>query len=194
MSVFQPKTTGFLMCICLVLTTSFEAGSKAFGEDKAPPSPDKSWRPPQLNEYENALAHGDFTDEGSGSPVKIDPKKAYDLPELIDVAERSNPETRIAWEQARQAAKVVGLSESSYYPYLAASAASGYQHQLAVLQSAFLADAAEQNVALDMKWLLFDFGGREAFFVHIPARLEPRAELWRPGRTASFTNTSGVMP
>jgi len=29
------------------------------------------------------------------------------LPELIDIAERSNPETRVAWEQARQAAKAI---------------------------------------------------------------------------------------
>jgi outer membrane protein TolC len=58
--------------------------------------------------------------------VQIDPRKVYDLPELIDIAQRNNPETRIAWERARQAAAALGLSESTYYPYLAASAGAGY--------------------------------------------------------------------
>ena len=56
----------------------------------------------------------------------IDPRKVYDLPELIDIAQRNNPETRIAWERARQAAEAVGLSQSAYYPYLVASAGAGY--------------------------------------------------------------------
>jgi outer membrane protein TolC len=45
---------------------------------------------------------------------------------LIDLAERNNPETRIAWERAREAAAAVGLSQSAYYPYLVASAGAGY--------------------------------------------------------------------
>ena len=58
--------------------------------------------------------------------VSINPRKIYNLAELIDIAERNNPETRVAWERARQAAAAVGLSESAYYPFLAASAAAGY--------------------------------------------------------------------
>ncbi len=49
------------------------------------------------------------------------------LPELIDLAQRNNPETRVAWERARQAAAAVGLSESFYFPYLIASAGAGYE-------------------------------------------------------------------
>jgi len=49
------------------------------------------------------------------------------LPELIDLAQRNNPETRVAWERARMAAAGVGLSESLYYPYLVASAGAGYE-------------------------------------------------------------------
>jgi outer membrane protein TolC len=59
--------------------------------------------------------------------VQIDPRKVYDLPELIDIAQRNNPQTRIAWERAREAAAAVGLSASTYYPYLVASAGAGYQ-------------------------------------------------------------------
>ena len=59
--------------------------------------------------------------------VAINPKKVYDLPELIDLAERNNPDTQVAWESARKAAAAVGLSENAYYTYLMASAGAGYE-------------------------------------------------------------------
>jgi outer membrane protein len=137
-------------------------GFSALGNDAAPPAPNKSWSPPELDQYEKELTNKDFYAKQDAMAVEIDPDKAYDLPELIDVAERSNPDTRIAWEQARQAAKAVGLSQSAYYPYLAASAAASYQRELAVLTSVFPSDVGAENATLDMKWLLFDFGGRKA--------------------------------
>src|SRR5947207_103422 len=70
---------------------------------------------------ERELSNGEV-----GSRVAINPRKIYNLAELIDIAERNNPETRVAWERARQAAAAVGLSESAYYPFLVASAAAGY--------------------------------------------------------------------
>ena len=116
--------------------------------------------------------------------ISIDPRKVYNLAELIDIAERTNPETRVAWERARQAAAAVGLSESAYYPYLAASAAAGYDRAfipfptLAVNQK-FLTNPSLNNVKitgggslvteaqiyrgeLSAKWLLLDFGERSA--------------------------------
>src|SRR5262245_48681888 len=42
------------------------------------------------------------------SPADIDPNHVYSLVELIDIAQRRNPTTRVAWEQARQAAINVG--------------------------------------------------------------------------------------
>ena len=40
----------------------------------------------------------------------------YTLPELIDIAQRHHPETREAWEKARQAALAVGIAEATYLP------------------------------------------------------------------------------
>jgi len=45
----------------------------------------------------------------------IDSQNRYELVELIDLAQRLNPETRVAWEAARQAAIGVGLVESEYF-------------------------------------------------------------------------------
>src|SRR4051812_29420640 len=98
----------------------------ANARDDPPPSADRTWSPPNLSSYEQDLAaYRSKAAEGS-SHVSIDSRKVYGLAELIDFAERNNPETRVAWERARQAAAAVGLSESAYYPFLAASAAAGY--------------------------------------------------------------------
>ena len=45
--------------------------------------------------------------------VAIDPDHAYTLAELIDIAQRSNKQTRVAWEAARQAAITVGIALGS---------------------------------------------------------------------------------
>src|SRR5579859_6534805 len=80
--------------------------------EPVPPSPEKPWAPPQLGAYEQNLANGTAAYKTNGTPVPIDPDKIYNLPELIDIAERSHPDTRIAWEQARQDRKSTRLNSS----------------------------------------------------------------------------------
>ena len=77
----------------------------------------------------------DFSLPGEPSlPVKaegetpIDSERVYGLPELIDIAESANPDTRIGWERARQAALAVGLAKAEYLPTISAIALAGYQH------------------------------------------------------------------
>src|SRR5262249_56391358 len=65
----------------------------------------------------------------STEPNPIDPQKRYELTELIDLAQRLNPETRVAWERARQAAMAVGLVQSEYYPMLTLAAIGGFQSE-----------------------------------------------------------------
>jgi outer membrane protein len=128
-------------------------------QDTAPPAPDKPWSPPKLGEYERELSQ--MSRENSNG-VPIDLEKTYDLPELIDIAERSHPQTRVAWEQARAGARAVGLSESTYYPYLAGLASVNFTHELFALTSVFPGNGIEENAGVDLSWLLFDFGGRKA--------------------------------
>jgi TolC family type I secretion outer membrane protein len=136
---------------------------RSVGEEAVPPSPEKPWSPPNLDQYEQQLAHGAFSNNQSAAQVEIDPEKIYDLPELIDIAERSHPQTRVAWESARQAAGAVGLSKSAYYPYLAASAAAGYEHGPApFLTEVVSGNETAEDAMLTAEWLLFDFGERKA--------------------------------
>ena len=100
--------------------------------------------------------------------VAIDPNRSYDLASLIDLAQRSNPQTAAAWEQASQAASGVGLAQSQYLPQLSAQVLTGLQQTpLPIPQSVepkgyFTASTREVLPTLALKWLLFDFGRRSA--------------------------------
>ena len=104
----------------------------------------------------------------SAEPSDIDPDHRYALAELIDLAERRNKTTRIAWEQARQAAIGVGLARAAYQPSLTASAIAGYQHVASPFPSNLAsrgyitANANEIFPELAIRYLLLDFGSRDA--------------------------------
>ena len=183
MSVLTPKFAGiFRRLITLPL---FLAITVANARNDVPPAPDKPWAPPALPRYEGELRQYQPTQaEGRYYPV-IDPRKTYNLAELIDNAQRSNPETRVAWERARRAAAAVGLTESAYYPYIVAAAVGGYDRAFipfptlrTTLQppptngnlpnveivggGTLITQSLLARAELNAKWLLLDFGERKA--------------------------------
>jgi outer membrane protein len=89
----------------------------------------------------------------------------YTLTELIDIAERENPETRVAWQRARNAAISAGMAESTYLPVVTANVLGAYQGAegsnsssgVTLHNSGKLFGSAE---TVSLVWLLFDFGGR----------------------------------
>jgi outer membrane protein len=126
---------------------------------QAPPAPNEPWSIPD-SAIRRAAALGEETSEWVQKP--------YDLPALIDLAQRSNPETRVAWEAARAAAAEVGLAESAYLPQLSMEALGGYEQtplpvpKNLVPKGYFISDSREIIPSLKLKWLLFDFGRRDA--------------------------------
>jgi hypothetical protein len=64
--------------------------------------------------------------------LNYDPEKIYSLPELIDLAESHNPETRVAWERARAQAAAWGIARSELYPTVGATALAGVNRDLAL--------------------------------------------------------------
>jgi outer membrane protein TolC len=100
--------------------------------------------------------------------AEIDPNHAYSLVELIDIAQRRNPATRVAWEQAKQAAISVGIARAAYLPELTASAIAGYEHVVFpfpanLVPKGFISSNIQEVVPqLAVKYLLLDFGGRAA--------------------------------
>src|SRR5215831_5835789 len=167
----------------LLASQLFLAIAVVSARNDPPPTSDKYWSPPNLPSYENELVGGRYGNEGAR--VSINPRKTYCLAELIDIAERNNPDTRVAWERARQAAAAVGLSESAYYPFLVASAAAGYDRAFIPFPtldvnlkkllmhpslndvsitggSSLVTEAKVYRGELNAKWLLLDFGERSA--------------------------------
>lgn len=53
--------------------------------------------------------------------VTLDSAKIYTLPELVNIAEHNNPETRVSWENAKARAADLGIAESTLYPTMAAA-------------------------------------------------------------------------
>jgi len=148
------------------------AGYAAGPEGMLAPSPERPWFVPNTATYSSFAAghsaEGRSTEHASGAPA-LDPGKAYELAELIDIAQRTNPETRVAWERAREAALGVGIAESAYAPMLSAQAVAAVQRIPGPLpktvlnpEGFFVADTQFFLPALTLKWLLFDFGGKEA--------------------------------
>src|SRR5262245_35905839 len=157
----------------------------AFGRDDPPPSPERPWAPRALPRYEGELRQYEPTESERRYLPAIDPRMTYNLAELIDIAERSNPETRVAWERARQAAAAVGLTASAYYPYVVAAAAGGYDRAFVPFPTlrappqppptngnlpnveivgggTLITESLLARAELNAKWLLIDFGERGA--------------------------------
>ncbi|TWB11283.1 outer membrane protein TolC [Nitrospirillum amazonense] len=136
--------------------------------DLAPSSPDRPILLP--TDYSAQPAQGSTVRPEAPdvvlSPVMVDPSRRYDLPALIDLSQRNNPDTRIAWERARQAALGVGLAEAAYLPQISAEAIGGIQHTplpaptSLIPKGYFTSNSRELVPALTAKWLLFDFGQR----------------------------------
>jgi outer membrane protein TolC len=127
---------------------------------KAPARADAPWPPPDLRTFAEPLREEQSSE--------IDPQKAYELAELIDLAERANPETKVAWARAKEAASAIGLAKSEYYPMLALKAAGSWVNvpvplPISANQASYLSvEAQEAHAVAEVEWILLDFGRRSA--------------------------------
>ena len=165
-----------------------EPAVQASNGEQAPPAPNRPWAPPNLPAYENALRKGSAETLDKGKEL-VDLRKQYTLADLIDLAEQLNPATRAAWQNAKQALALLGVSKSAYYPFLSLAAGAGYTRFFVPFPKLEINQAALQRAIatggpllsavtltegnplhfdilyqseLTMKWLLFDFGQRDA--------------------------------
>ena len=148
--------------------------------DMAPERPDRPWNPAvsATGEVVAGPRSGGGTAVGYilppnpalGSfptPPALDAQKNYSLAELIDIAESSNPNTRVAWNDARRVALAAGLAEAAFLPKITATAVGAYQGSSghgSASGSTLLADGSAHGAisAISLTWLLFDFGERRA--------------------------------
>lgn len=136
------------LCLALVFISSAIAQSAPV-----------SWKHPWHSSDEQQFVHDAIVEYMHEPPDN--PGKTYSLAELIDMAESNNPETRVAWEQARAQAAGFGVARSELYPTLAAGALSQTSRGEAFFGNRFDAQAVQNfELALDLSYTVFDFGGR----------------------------------
>jgi outer membrane protein TolC len=162
-----------------LLLSALAAGCAQPALDLAPPRSDRPWQPSTNGQGE--IVPGKSAPVSASSYVlpanpslgtvpaapALDSGRHYTLPELIDIAQSSHPETRIAWNNARNAALAAGIAQSAYLPRVTASVVGGRTN--ANGQSTSLGATLDTSTtgtgtisALSLQWLLFDFGEREA--------------------------------
>ncbi|MCU1281213.1 MAG: Outer rane efflux protein, partial [bacterium] len=103
------------------LSLSLASGCASLYLHRAPPSPREPWPL-------GAEAARPSETAPDSTPVAHD--HAYTLAELIDLAESTNPDTRISWQRARQAALAVGIPMAGYFPQIQALTLVAYQHTI----------------------------------------------------------------
>jgi outer membrane protein len=122
---------------------------------RAPMSPDHPW-----HGVGEARIEADARDLTKPT-LDFDPEKTYSLPELIDLGESHNPETRVAWERARAQAAAWGVAHSELYPTVAAAALAGVDREQAYLTNRFFRQTiGDFQVALNLNYTILDFGAR----------------------------------
>jgi outer membrane protein TolC len=121
----------------------------------APVSPDHPWHTAtELSVEADAKKIADLR-------FTTDAAKTYSLAELIDLAETHNPATRVSWERARAQAAILGVTRSELYPTLAAAALSQITRQEILFGNQFFGQVLQDfQVALDLNYVMFDFGAR----------------------------------
>jgi outer membrane protein len=166
--------------IAAALALVWLAGCATSALDMAPERPDRPWEPATTESGEIIAGEPQRRPTAEGyvlpanpvlrrvpSPPSVDTTRVYSLSRLIDLAESTNPATRIAWNDARRAALAAGIAESTFLPNITATAIGGYQgnsgRQTALGTSFSSNNSLDGTVsALSLQWLLFDFGERAA--------------------------------
>lgn len=124
---------------------------------QAPPSPDRSWPVPR-----DASFRAQVVQTPALARPTLEVSHVYTLPELVDIAERNNPETRAVWEQAKERASAAGIARSALFPTVAALASASYNQYSLFVTRFYHEDLATFPATLSVNYTVFDFGARDA--------------------------------
>jgi outer membrane protein TolC len=130
------------------------ATTRGFAQS-APVSSEKPWHSVQEDKFSRAL-------KALPEPTySLTPDKIYTFGDLVDLGEQHNPETRIAWQNAKTEAARLGIAKSALYPVLAAVALASTTRYGQLLGASFHRQTIGLfQPTLNLDYLIFDFGGR----------------------------------
>lgn len=138
------------------MTAACLPGVNLLPAQKAPPSPDRLWEVPGASRVQTEAGRAMTNVEPP------DPNKLYTLAELVDLAERHNPETRAAWERAKQKAAAAGIARSALFPTLSTLAATSASRYTFFFGAFYREEVEAFSASLDLSWTILDFGARRA--------------------------------
>jgi outer membrane protein len=145
------RCAGAETVVALVMAIGVASGHA----QSAPPSPDAVWHSKAERNLAGELATRPET------KYEIDASKNYTLAELINLAQQHNPETRVAWEEAKARAASLGIARSALYPTIAAVALAATIRDATLLGQFFHRQTLGVfEPTLHVEYLVFDFGGR----------------------------------
>jgi outer membrane protein TolC len=153
MTIRQPRSLTAAVAAVLIACTGTPHVDGAAGTSVAPNTP---WTPPAR--HDSAAPHR------APPPVTLPPDMAarvdsLTLGDVVDLALRNNPSTRIAWENARAAAAAYGSAEGQYFPTIDLGLSSTTQQGLNS-SGGLGAKSTISGPTASLTWLIFDIGGR----------------------------------
>jgi outer membrane protein len=152
--------SAILAMACLQGCADFSDRPEFYPDRFAPPAYDREWIAPAAAASQFKHADRSLEDQPH-APAAIETGRKYDLPKLIDIALRNNPQTQRAWSAARSAADRFGAAQAPYYPHAGVRSDTGYQRTIIELPSTYGELKQWQSEPMVViNWTLLDFGRR----------------------------------
>jgi outer membrane protein len=123
------------------------------GVPGAPSAPNEYWTPSRSDSVRLARAMAFAVDT-----TKTTALGKLGIGEIVDVALRNNPATRLSWAQARAAADLFGASRGAYLPTVSVDVNGTTSRPLA--PSGLLSQRSQYGPSVGLSYLVLDFGAR----------------------------------
>lgn len=141
------ERTLFFICTMAFATT--------MAAQDLPIAPDRPW----FSKSESAVSRQ--AAQTKGHEFSLKPDREYSLAELIELAEAQSPETREAWQAARQQAASLKVAQSALYPELDVGFTALTNRNGVLLYNQFVIQELGLGEAqAKLNYTLFDAGGR----------------------------------
>ncbi|HEY7893644.1 MAG TPA: TolC family protein [Gemmatimonadaceae bacterium] len=126
------------------------------GVSGAAPSASQTWTPPAHMKQDSAIT----AQTNVAVPSDIEQRlQSLTLTDIVDLALRNNPATRISWENARAAAAAYGSKRGDYLPTIDGDV-TGTAIKTTATQGRAAVTQQTLEPSITLSYLLFDFGGR----------------------------------
>jgi len=125
------------------------------GVPGAPSQPNEYWTP---SASDAARLASERARTATVTPAMPTAFGRLSVPEVVDLALRNNPATRLSWAQARAAADVFGASRGAFLPTVSLDVNATTSKPLA--PSGVLSQRSQLGLSVGLSYLVLDFGAR----------------------------------